>query len=102
MNTQKKFKERIIKMQTDGRNIRDQLYPCFNCPGRYSFFGCPSGRFSIRIGVGLDVYPCIYSNEMLGSLKWRTLKLFGINILKEFLWRTLSVSLVIGVGDLVD
>jgi len=63
--------------------IYDQMYPALNDVGQFSFFGCPGGRFSIRISPTGNVHWCIYSNEILGNIYEKSFHLIWGEIIKR-------------------
>lgn len=58
--------------------ILDQMYASLSDTGEFSFFGCPGGRFSIRISPTGDVFWCIYSQDVLGNFLKSNSKKYGM------------------------
>ena len=72
---QKNWTKSIVRqMKMEGKHIKDGFQTCFGGVGHYSFFGCPAGRFSIRIGINGGVYPCVYSNKIFGTFRTESFK----------------------------
>lgn len=80
-NERKIIREKIQKMNSSFMD--DRLYPAFNDEGQFSFFGCPGGRFTVRISPKGDVYWCIYSDEILGNVYKKSFKSIWSKITKR-------------------
>lgn len=81
-----KDERQVIRKKIQKMNpgfIYDQMYPAFNDSGQFSFFGCPGGRFSIRVSPRGNVYWCIYSNEILGNIYKKPFQLIWDEIIRR-------------------
>ncbi|XOB41371.1 MAG: radical SAM/SPASM domain-containing protein [Candidatus Nealsonbacteria bacterium] len=69
----KKIYKKILQ-EKGSFEISDQMYNALEQKVNANFFGCPAGRFSIRISAKGDVYWCIYHKKILGNIGQESFK----------------------------
>ena len=72
---QREIRKKVLTITNrEHLQIWDQMYAALDTTGKYSFFGCPAGRFSIRVSPIGNVHWCVYSQEVLGNILTSSLK----------------------------
>jgi radical SAM protein with 4Fe4S-binding SPASM domain len=64
---EEELKRILEEMKADDKNILDGSHS-LDVGGKYTFFGCPAGRFYARTDVNGNLYACSYATDIIGNV----------------------------------